>query len=111
MIQNNGRVGFANFSDYQRRKNRFFVKYKEYATESQRLSVCVAVAENHVQSLEVRIMPEAKWHKMHKTIEAIDGESNFSKMGVEEDFFYVIHFPKSKFSKKEFMELMLVLKK
>ena len=97
-------MGFANFSDYQRRKNQFFVKYKEYAAESQRLSVCVEIAENHVQSLEVRIMPEVKWRKMHGAIEAIDKESNFAKVGVKEDFFYVIHFPKSKFSKKEFIE-------
>lgn len=104
MVQNNGRVGFSNFSDYQRRKNQFFGKYKEYATESQRLSVCVAIAENHVQSLEVRIMPELKWRKMHKRIASIDKESSFAIEGIENDFFYVIHFPKSKFMKKEFIE-------
>lgn len=102
MIQNNDKVGFSNFSDYQRRKNQVYEKYDEYWTEAQRLSVCVAVDENNVESLEVRIMPNTKFEKIHCTVNDIDMKSNFAIENVNEKFFYVIHFPKGKFSKKEF---------
>lgn len=102
MIQNNDRVGFSNFADYQNRKYQVYAKYNEYWTEAQRLSVCVAIDENHVESLEVRIMPDAKWEKIHHTISDIDRKSNFAIKKVEQKFFYVIHFPKGKFTKMEF---------
>ena len=102
MIQNNDKVGFSNFADYQNRKYQVYAKYDEYWTEAQRLSVCVAIAENHVKSLEVRIMPDVKWEKIHHTISDIDRKCNFAIEDVNQIFFYVIHFPKGKFLKNEF---------
>lgn len=102
MVQNNDKVGFSNFADYQSRKSQVYSKYSEYWAEAQRLSICVAVDENHVKSLEVRIMPDKKWEKIHHTISDIDMKSDFAKKDVNQKFFYVIHFPKGKFSKEEY---------
>lgn len=102
MIQNNDKVGFSNFAEYQNRKYQVYAKYSEYWVEAQRLSVCVAIGENHVKSLEVRIMPDKSWEKLHYTINDIDMKSNFAMENVNQKFFYVIHFPKGKFSQNEF---------
>ena len=60
LIQNNHRVGFANFASYQDRKNQIFGGYGEYWSEALRLSVCAGIRDNELVSLEARIMPRIR---------------------------------------------------
>lgn len=100
LIQNNGRTGFANFAAYQDRKNQFFWCFREYAVEAQRLAVCAEMKENHISSLEARIMPEESARKLRNVIEEIDNAVCFVEK--ELPYYFVIHFPKKRFSEAEF---------
>ena len=107
MIQNNGMVGFANFQEYQNRKNQFFEKRIEYWTESLRLSVAMALDEGHIYSLEGRIMPKKSAKELEYNIRDIDMRIEYALNNREtlKDFFYVIHFPKMPFDAKEYRDL------
>lgn len=102
LIQVNGRVGFTNFAQYQDRKNLLFGELKEYLTEAQRLSVGAAMENGHLISLEARIMPRETVSRMRRDVAGLDA---MIRLAVGEDGrmpHYVVHFPKKKFSLKEF---------
>lgn len=107
MIQNNGVVGFANFKEYQDRKNQFFERRMEYWTESLRLSVAMALDEGHIYSLEGRIMPKKSARELKYNIYDTDMRIKEALNNQEDlnNFFYVIHFPKVPFDGKEYREL------
>lgn len=126
IIQVNERYGFENFSAYQDRKSQFFEMFPEYKTEALRLSVCAAIKENHLVSLEGRIMPKESAKLMKQTIDSLDRTVKFSELketdrekimmsGVESvnkmslPFYYTIHFPKKKFEDKEFINAQRLL--
>lgn len=104
LVQLNGRIGFKNFADYQARKNGLFGKLEEYWSESLRLSICSGIEENHLVSLETRIMPGKSRCDMKKNIEDLDRRACYpvKERGIQLPFFYVIHFAKTPFSKKEY---------
>jgi hypothetical protein len=102
LIQNNRLVGFANFADYQDRKNQFFEELDEYWTESQRLSVAMAVRKGNIVSLETRIMPKASGKLLHSEIHDLDSRAETALEGVTDTFYYTIHFPKIPFDRKEY---------
>lgn len=107
LIQVNKRVGFENFSEYQGRKNQFFGGLDEYWTEAQRLAVCAAADENHIVSLEARIMTKTSPAEIMKEIRDYDKRVEFSSREKENKanpLFYVTHFPKKRFSQKEFKD-------
>ena len=120
IIQVNERYGFENFSAYQDRKSQFFEMFPEYKTEALRLSVCAAIKENHLVSLEGRIMPKKSAKLMEQTIDSLDRTVKFSELKEADrekimlsevgtagkmtlPFYYTIHFPKKKFEDKEFI--------
>lgn len=120
IIQVNGVYGFENFSLYQDRKAQFFERFPEYQAEALRLSVCAGIKDNYLDSLEGRIMPKTTAKLMEKEIRSLDHIINFSFMtqydreqkqdrdfdrGLKErnSFYYIIHFPKKKFDRKEFV--------
>jgi hypothetical protein len=102
LIQNNGLVGFANFADYQDRKNQLFGSLDEYWTESQRLSVAMALRKGDIVSLEARIMPKDSGKLLHKEICDLDDRADMALEGVTNTFYYTIHFPKIPFARKEY---------
>ncbi len=115
LIQVNKRTGFANFSAYQNRKNQFFESMMEYWAEAQRIAVCGAIEENHLVSLETRIMPKNSTKDMKDMVEGLDqliafanqrtdeNQGNLEKIDkIFERQFYVIHFAKKPFTKEEF---------
>lgn len=109
LVQVNGRYGFQNFADYQGRKNQLFEKYEEYWTESLRLSVCSGIQENHLVSLEARIMPGMSDAGMHREITRLDNRVKFSQKKAADEqesgelpYFYVTHFAKKSLDKSEF---------
>ncbi len=100
LIQTNQRNGFHNFQQYQNRKRQFY-RIPEYIAEAQRLAVCSTIQENHIVSLEARIMPEKSAGKMAGYISNND---LLIKKSSKEDcskVFYVTHFAKSPFTEKE----------
>lgn len=104
LIQNNRRVGFANFSAYQDRKNKLFKNFDEYMAEAQRLAVCSSIEENYLMSLEARIMPLRSADKLKEAVEKIDKFIFFAANNQKMPYYYVIHFPKKSFSKNEFSD-------
>lgn len=116
IVQVNGAYGFENFSAYQDRKSQFFEVFPEYMTEALRLSVCAGIKDNHLVSLEGRIMPKQTAKLMKQEINKLDRIIKFSFEKETENgenppmesepekkvFYYVIHFPKKKFTSKEF---------
>lgn len=99
LIQVNGRSGFSNFAAYQDRKNMFYEHMREYMNEAYKLSICEAIADYNLISLEARIMPKeaCDW------IEEYDKVDDFYNKGKENRILphYVVHFPKKKFRKGE----------
>lgn len=128
MVQNNNRFGFQNFSNYQDRKSQLFEGFAEYWTESLRLSVCSSIKENHLVSLEARIMPKKFKKELRMVIAGLDRRVEFSaRKGnqwcdwwqlenmegkwkqretakLEPSYYYVTHFAKKPFHKKEFKD-------
>ncbi len=106
LIQINGKTGFENFLRYQDRKNQFYGELEEYWTEAHRLSVCAVMEENHINSLEARIMPGLTAEIMKRKINDIDKMVELAlRENIKENLdklYYVIHFPKSKYEQKEF---------
>lgn len=112
LIQVNQRVGFKNFARYQNRKGDFWWNTKEYAYEAHVLALKGAFSGQSIKSLEARIMPSDRWTKDIEGIFAIDRDMYFANKGqslpadnvikeikqngINEKYFFVIHFPKIK---------------
>jgi len=110
LVQLNGRHGFQNFKDYQDRKDQLFEKNVGYWAESLRLSICSGIQENHLVSLEARIMPKMSCASMHDNIAGMDKIVRFSqRKDLELPYFYVIHFAKEPLKKSEWKEKELSL--
>lgn len=62
-------------------KNQLFERNEEYWTESLRLSICSGIRENHLVSLEARIMPGMSSADMYDSIMRMDRRVKFSQKG------------------------------
>ena len=103
LIQNNNRVGFRNFADYQDRKSQLFEEMPEYKVEAYRLSVRTNLEENNIKTLEARIMIRQSSDAIRKYVREVDDYVCFSDTKREEwPYFLVFHFPKSKFVTAEY---------
>lgn len=92
LIQVNRQVGFANFSNYEVRKEAFIEGIRMYEDELIRLAVNEPLSKDYVQSLEARICPSETTSKLKNKIlryERLVNKSNYNKL------IYVLHFPKS----------------
>lgn len=121
IVQVNKRIGFRNFSAYQNRKTMFWEKYNEYWAEGYRMAINGSIRDNHLNSLEVRIMPANTKKELMHTIYQTDRETYFARRnypgdgenielpekrsvleaGKKMEYFYVIHFPKKKMKKAQ----------
>ncbi len=108
LIQANQKTGFRNFAAYQDRKTDFWENVKEYQYESYRLAIQAPLLGEPVTSLEVRITPSLTNRGNLQKVQSVDeylyfanGEKMKSMLdirqyGQEQDYFFVIHFPKEK---------------
>lgn len=103
LIQINQRNGFYNFLQYQDRKEQFY-PFLEYSYEAQRLAVCSTIQDNHVSSLEARIMPATNFREMASKIIKLDDKVKCVSEEECDKLFYVTHFAKRPFDIKEFEE-------
>lgn len=104
LIQTNKRNGFYNFLQYQNRKGQFY-PYIEYKAESQRLAVCASIKENHIRSMEARIMPGESMGKMAKRIMENDKLISIASPSDLDKMFYVTHFAKETYIREEVEEI------
>lgn len=95
IIQNNDRNGFANFSDYQDRKEYFIEGHKPYENELVRLALNETLVKKNMISLEARICPKNTSKKLYSRLKSYEkivkcgtGENDYDKL------IYVLHFPK-----------------
>ena len=109
LIQCNDRYGFKNFLNYQDRKNQFFEYIDEYRTEAQRLSVGEAMGNNHVVSLEARVMPKNFPTELEYEIKDLCKRMGMCPLVKIQNIHFVTHFPKTQFSVDEFKNKKLRL--
>lgn len=93
LIQVNRHVGFANFSNYQDRKEFFIEGIEPYEHELIRLSVNASLQNQNIVSLEARACPGRSSSNLYRKLD------QFQKMVPDKDkqkMLYVLHFPKKK---------------
>ena len=96
IIQNNEKIGFSNFSDYQDRKEYFIEGHKAYEDELVRLALNETLVKDNVHSLEARICPKNTSMELSKKLRYYEkivkqedqGDTIYNKL------IYVLHFPK-----------------
>ncbi len=91
LIQVNRQVGFANFSNYEVRKEAFIEGIRMYENELVRLAVNEPLSKDYMVSLEARICPDESPSKLYRKIIRYKkpvNKDNYHKL------IYVLHFPK-----------------
>lgn len=107
IIQVNRQVGFANFSDYQDRKEYFIEGEKAYEDELVCLALNESLRKGNMVSLEARICPKKTSSALEKTFKNYESivkkeknkKEDMSKREIDEVYnklIYVLHFPKIK---------------
>lgn len=113
IIQTNNQVGFANFSNYQNRKEYFIEGRKAYEDELVRLALNESLGKQNMVSLEARICPKDTSVKLYRTLKNYERivkgrtagaiemeEKDAGRENPGEDAYrklrYVMHFPKMK---------------
>lgn len=92
LIQVNRQVGFANFSNYERRKEIFIEGMRMYEDELVRLAINEPLSRDYMKSLEARICPNDAPSGLYRKIvryQKVVNENSYDKLS------YVLHFPKS----------------
>ncbi len=118
LVQTNGRVGFANFSAYQDRKDYFIAGKKPYEDELVRLALNESLRKRNMVSLEARICPKNSSYEQLKVLKyyerIVKGKKHGNESREDEELkdeagraaysklIYVLHFPKLK--DKKFIE-------
>ncbi len=107
LVQNNDRVGFKNFAEYQDRKSIFISNNPVLKNAVYSTAIKSTLSVQNLRRLEARIMPENSAVELYNEIRRIDKivtDNNYDSDSIyydslaERDFkhFYVLHFPKSK---------------
>lgn len=107
LVQTNRQVGFANFANYQDRKEYFIEGKKPYEDELVRLALNESLRKKNMVSLEARICPKNNSSELLQTLKnyerIVKGESKRDGELVDEagrtlysKLIYVMHFPKFK---------------
>ena len=99
LVQINRQVGFANFSDYQDRKEYFIKGERAYEDELVRLALNETVRRQNIVSLEARLCPKNSDRELYQEIkknQRIAEEKSCRKNADKEgkNVIYVLHFPK-----------------
>lgn len=104
MVQTNSMRGFKNFQIYQDRKEDVIDYYPEYQKQVILLVGCSLRKWQNISTLEMRISPKGSADETLRQIKRFDRDiEKDSLKKVENDYFYVLHFPKEK--EKEIIDL------
>lgn len=101
LVQTNNQVGFANFADYQSRKDFFILEKSVYDNLVAQMAVGGYLTESDNRYIETRIAPKNSYKEMSAYIKKTNGNilnDQFVKdaKGLEKGFRYVTHFIKVK---------------
>lgn len=108
MIQVNNRVGFANFSTYQKRKTIFLENRDIYQRHIYRMAIHSSISNQTIRSFEARISPQKTTQQIKESICSIDAAAlrktqtavdRYLERHTQQEkpsFFYVHHFIKEK---------------
>lgn len=100
IIQINRQVGFANFSNYQDRKEYFIEGEKAYEDELVRLALNETLRKENMISVEARICPKKNSSELNKALKnyesIVKGKENKKDDKEYDKLIYVLHFPKVK---------------
>lgn len=95
LIQSNKKIGFANFSDYQNRKEYFIEGHKTYEDELVRLALNEPLTKRNMLSLEARICPKNTSAMLIKNLKNYENIVKSESVNNEYNkLIYVLHFPK-----------------
>jgi len=113
LIQNNDRAGFANFQEYQDRKENFIEGYDAYEKALVAIALESNLEKEYIKSLEARFVPKKRSRDIRTQVASFDRLANISKQAYPVDMlvkkileeekphakqrdrhFYVVHFPK-----------------
>ncbi len=109
LIQVNRQVGFANFSNYERRKEAFIEQIPMYEEELIRLAINEPLSKDYMKYLEARICPSDTPSALYRKIQRYQKVANESS---SDKLSYILHFPKEKDTKFEkFMPRHYILRK
>jgi hypothetical protein len=98
LVQGNINVGFDNFLQYQNRKD-LFIEDTIYEELYLRMAVRDTIFNQHITSLEARIVPKEEAFKIRKSIDKYDscitkGLPDDEAEKLKTKYFYVMHFVK-----------------
>lgn len=114
LVQNNNNTGFANFEEYQNRKEIFIEGYKAYENALVAIALESNLVEESIKSIEARFVPKKQSKDIREQIALFDRLAKISKESdsvsmyiskrlkqeartqLKNRHFYVVHFPKSK---------------
>lgn len=103
-VQTNAVRGFKNFQMYQDRKEDVIDHYPEYQKQVIRLVGCSLRKWQNISTLEMRLSPKLSADETLSQIEKFDRDIEKDSLEeVENNYFYVLHFPKEK--EKEIIDL------
>lgn len=109
LIQANKQIGFANFSNYEKRKKSLWKRRKYYSNEVYRTALVGPLSQTPVSSIEARTCPDNTMLEMVRSIHKIDCAVLFAGNNYESTwkvapymenpardfkYYYVWHFPK-----------------
>lgn len=101
LLQNNDKLGFANFKEYQSRKSWFTTQYS--TGEMARMAVETTFDGQNIRSLELRIKPQNTWsenaamiRRYDRDIQNMDDFSEAEGKKRYDNYYYVFHFSKRK---------------
>ena len=81
LIQNNGRVGFKNFSDYQDRKSEFIQNEPLLKKAMFSMALTATINNQNIKSLEARIIPGYNTEEIDSNVRDIDKIVTRDKVG------------------------------
>lgn len=97
MVQTNPMRGFKNFQIYQDRKEDVIDYYPEYQKHVIRLVGRSLRRWQNISTLEMRLSPKPSANETLRTINEFDTDIGKNSLEeVENEYFYVLHFPKEK---------------
>lgn len=99
MVQVSSNVGFANFSNYERRKDMFLKGYSKYESLLCLLPILEGKQYHHLKYLETRIAPKSSLDKMRKSINQMVSCWNRSLEEEKYPVNLIVHFIKNNDSK------------
>jgi len=106
LIQVNNGVGFANFSNYEKRKEYFIKNFSKYNDEFIFMAIDNQLERPYLNSLEIRVTPPKTYEELYKMVKKYYDAGSKLSGGIRDKMRIVMHFPKGRDKEKyEFLSI------